>query len=54
MNRKTVNKMLIAVELLVGPLVKQHSKKHIMFLFKVAAVGSNHFTEIKQNTEGKG
>ena len=45
MNCKTVNKMPITVEFFVGPTIKQYSKKHIMFLFKVSRIGCDQFTE---------
>lgn len=39
MNCKAIYKMLITVEFLVGPLLKQHSKKHIVFTLKMSGIG---------------
>lgn len=45
MNCKPIEKMSIAIKLLVCPTLKQHPKKHIMFVFKVTSIGFDLFTE---------
>lgn len=44
-NCKSIYKMPIAIELLVGPLLKQHPEKHIMFQIKVTSIGCHNFAE---------
>lgn len=45
MSRKTIYKMPIAVELLIGAPLKQHPEQHVMLLFQMLAIGYDHFTE---------
>lgn len=43
-NSKSIDEMLITIELLEGPSLKQHPKKHVMFIFEVTSIGCHNFT----------
>ena len=47
-NCKSIDEMLITIELLEGSSLKQHPKKHVMFIFKVTSIGCHNFTEKKK------